>query len=227
MRAKLRLLLYLQHSTMPVLPPVMPQTMNPLHTRAPVSDPSKVMEMIHAAGTNLSPLMQSETVRAGVGSTIKPRTPHLKLHVDPDTEHRQNWSEPEPVSAQQVEQLVQHVRQRQRELDQREADLQANVFRFEQQSTSNQAQLRKRALELEHHLGQVKLQQAQLIKLQQNMIETQKALRKVIERIVSNAEPGQLKQELQKLKFELAENLDAILSRWERIQENVRENFSV
>lgn len=197
----------------------MPQTMNPLHiTRAPVSDPSKVMEMINASEPDLSLLKQKGIGRDGIGPSVGPRASHLKLHVDPEAEQQQAWSAPEPVSAQQVQQLVQHVRQRQRELDQREADLQANVFRFEQQSTSTQVQLRKRALELEQHLGQVKLQQTELIKLQQNMLETQTSLRRVIERIVDNSEPGQLKQELQKLKFELSESLDAILSRWERIK---------
>jgi SMC interacting uncharacterized protein involved in chromosome segregation len=197
----------------------MPQTMNPLHlTRAPVSDPSKVMEMIHAAGTNLSSLMGSRTGHVGHDSSSRSGVSHLKLHVDPEAEQQQTWSNPQSVSAHQVEQLVQHVRQRQRELDQREADLQAGVFRLEQQSTTSQVQLRKRALELEQHLGQIKLQQAQLIKLQQNMIETQTTLRKVIERIVSNSEPGQLKQELLKLKFELGESLDSIISRWERIK---------
>jgi hypothetical protein len=211
--------MYLSNYLSPVLPLDMPQTMNPLQlTRAPVSNPSKVMEMIHAAGTNLSTLTGSRIEHVRHDPSPRSQVSHLKLHVDPDAEQQQTWSNPQSVSAHQVEQLIQHVRQRQRELDQREADLQAGVFQFEQHSTSSQVQLRKRALELEQHLGQVKLQQAQLIKLQQNIIETQTTLRKVIERIVSNSEPGQLKQELLKLKFELGESLESIISRWERVK---------
>lgn len=147
----------------------------------------------------------------------RPQPPHLKLHVERESE-QETWSAPAPISSHQVEQLVQHLRIRQRELDQREAHLQASVYRHEQQLASSQAQLRKRNSELEQHLSQVKLQQAQLIKLQQNMIETQTSLRRVIERIVENCEPGLLKQELQKLRFELSENLDAILCRWEKLK---------
>lgn len=143
--------------------------------------------------------------------------PHLKLHIEREPE-QEVWSASASVSSQQVEQLIQHLRVRQRELDQREADLQASVFRFEQQVTGNQAQLRKRTAELEEHLSQVKLQQTQLIKLQQSMIATQTSLRRVIERIVENSEPSSLKPELQKLKFELNESLDVILTRWERIK---------
>jgi hypothetical protein len=196
------------------------ELMNPHPSYAPISDPSRIMEMINGfRADHPAPVREGSGVvrKTGAASSNRPLPPHLKLHVERDSEH-ETWSTPAPISSHQVEQLVQHLRTRQRELDQREAHLQASVYRHEQQLAGSQAQLKKRASELEQQLSQVKLQQAQLIKLQQNMIETQTSLRRVIERIVENCEPGLLKQELQKLRFELSEKLDAILCRWEKLK---------
>jgi hypothetical protein len=184
----------------------------------PVSDPSKVMQMIHAAGTDLTALTASPTPhwhRFRNGSDVPS---HLKLHVEPEGETEECWSEAQPVSARQISQLVEHLRQRQHDLDQREADLQANVYCWEQQVAAHQSQLRKRSLELEQHLTQVRAQQDQLIKLQESLVNSQSAQRALIEQMVTSSEPGQLKTVLEKLQFELTEGMNAILHRWERLK---------
>jgi hypothetical protein len=191
--------------------------------QTPISDPSHVMQMINTAGPDLSALFELCLPPADRSPPCSDRPKmHLKLHVEPDSEAHENWSEPEPISTRQVSQLVEHLRQRQRELDQREADLQAKVFRFEQHATVQQSQFRKRSSELDQHLSQVRAQQVQLIKLQQSLVDSQTALRRVIEQIVDSCEPGQLKRELEKLRYELTECMDTILHRWERLRNGLQ-----
>jgi malate synthase len=198
--------------------------MNSLHHNlAPISNPSRVMKMIDSMDSDLSALLRLAAEAQEHGPRI-PQEPsrHLKLHVESESEPQENWSEADPISTRQVGQLVEHLRQRQRELDQREADLQAKVFRWEQQASSQHSQFRKRRSELEQHLSQARAQQLQLIKLQQSLVDSQTALRKVIEQIVDSCEPGQLKHELEKLRYELAECMDAILNRWERLRNGLQ-----
>jgi chromosome segregation ATPase len=143
---------------------------------------------------------------------------HLKLHLDADSEslefERVSHGEP---PAKQVEQLALHLKTRQKDLAQREANLQAQSYHWEKQVLSSKAHLRKRSAELEQHLSQVRLQQAQLIKLQQNLIDSQVALRVIVERIVNHVGPGELKAELASLQVELGERIDVILNRWEKL----------
>lgn len=181
----------------------------------PVSNPTAVIRMIESS----VPLagLQSLLDPTPENSTV-PAHPHLKLHVDTGSES----SEFEAVSpsvppVKQVEQLAQHLKTRQKDLAQREADLQAQSYHWEKQVLSSKAHLRKRASELEQHLSQVRLQQEQLIKLQQNLIDSQLAVRTIVDRIVSVSEPSALKSELNSLRIELGERVDEILGRWEKL----------
>ena len=150
-------------------------------------------------------------------------TSHLRLHVAPETEPpTPDWCEMEQPPVRQIEQLVAHLRSRQKVLDQREADLQAQTYHWEQQVLSSKSHLRRRTSELEQHWSQVQLQQAQLVKLQQNLVDGQQAIRAVIERIVDDCQPTELQAELNSLRQELHERFDVILNRWERIRASHR-----
>lgn len=199
-------------------------TMNSLPNHlAPISNPTRVMQMIDSMDSDLSALLRlTVEVPDRPPRLLQEPSGHLKLHVEPDSESPENWSEAEPISTRQVSQLVEHLRQRQRELDQREADLQAKVFRWEQQVSSQQSRYRKRSSELKQHLSQARAQQVQLIKLQQSLVDSQTALRKVIEQVVESCEPGQLKRELENLRYELGECMDGILNRWERLRNGLQ-----
>ncbi len=201
--------------------PASPSVSSPFPS--PVSNPQRVLTMIDAGGKNLSSLFNrlAEPPASSPEPPSAPAASHLKLHVAPEQsappELDFDWAGPKPVPPQQAEQLVKHLRNRQRDLEQREADLQAAVYRWEQKAMVEDARYRKRTGELEQHLGHVKAQQEQLVKLQQNLIDSQTALRQAIETIVDDSQPRDLKAALETLKTELNETMDAVLTRWEKI----------
>lgn len=151
--------------------------------------------------------------------------PKLKIHVE--EESSEFWEASEQVAPSQVQQLIQHVRSRKKDLDQREADLQRQVYRWEQQVMTTKADLKRKSAGLEQHQEQLNLQRAQLIKLQQSLVNHQTALRAVIEQIVDHCDQEELKLQLGKLRFELNESMDAIFSRWERLKKTLESNATL
>jgi len=119
----------------------------------------------------------------------------------------------------QVQQLVDHLHQQQKKLAQREADLQAEVYHWDKQVLASKAALKKRAAELEQHLTQVEQQQSLLVKLQQNLIDSQTAIRATVERLIEHSDAAELKSELLNLQLELGQRFDEILNRWERVSQ--------
>jgi hypothetical protein len=119
----------------------------------------------------------------------------------------------------QVQQLVDHLHRRQKELAQREADLQAEVYHWDKQVLASKASINKRAAELEQHLTQVEQQQSLLVKLQQNLIDSQTAIRATVERLIEQSDAGELKSELLNLQVELGNRFDEILNRWDRVSQ--------
>ncbi len=185
----------------------------------PVSNPSVVLRMIDSAGCNdgFAALLTSPTAKPAPRAAT-----HLRLHVAPETESQTpEWFDLGQPPTRQIEQLVSHLRNRQKDLIQREADLQAQAYHWEQQVLSSKSHLRRRTSELEQHCSQVQLQQTQLVKLQQNLVDSQQALRVVIERIVDDCQPAELKAELHALRRELNERFDVILNRWERFKHSL------
>lgn len=189
----------------------------------PISRLQTIIEMIESPENgDLSCLLEpfGKQIRHGdeeSSETSTSTSTRLKIHVE--EELSELWDDHQQVAPMQMKQLIQHVRLRKKALDQREADLQGQVYRWEQQVMGVKAQLKQKTVALEQQLNQLNLQRAQLIKLQQNLIDTQTALREIIERIVDQCEGEELKLQLGKLRFELTETMDAILNRWERLKE--------
>ena len=178
---------------------------------APVSNPIAVMRIIETSDQEkgLTTLLPREHHPVGI---------KLKLHIDSDQENPDEevfrFDQP---PGQRSEQLINHLRNRQKELVQREADLQAQTYQWEKQVLATEASLRKRSSELEQHLSQVACQQAQLIKLQQNLVDSQEAIRSVVERLVSESRDAETRQPLEALRNEIVQRFDDNFRRWERL----------
>lgn len=177
----------------------------------PVSNPSAVMRIIENSDPEkgLATLLPGEHPAVGV---------KLKLHVDSDLENSEEdvfrFDEP---PGQRSEQLLNHLRLRQKELIQREADLQAQTYQWEKQVLATEASLRKRGAELEQHLTQVACQQEQLMKLQQNLVDSQQAIRAIVERLVDESTDVNAKMELAALRDEIGQRFDDNFRRWEHL----------
>jgi hypothetical protein len=177
----------------------------------PVSNPSAVMRIIENSEPEqgLARLLPAEHHPAGV---------KLKLHIDSDLENSDEdvfrFDEP---PGQRSEQLLNHLRNRQKELIQREADLQAQTYQWEKQVLATEASLRKRGAELEQHLTQVACQQEQLMKLQQNLVDSQQAIRAIVERLVDESTDVNAKIQLTALRDEVGQRFDDNFRRWEHL----------
>lgn len=196
------------------------------HFASPISRLSQVVQLIESGDPDdlssaWQPFARREITNPGKeGETTLPvPAAVLKLHVDGDSE--EFWERSHETAGSQVEQLAIHVRNRKRDLDQREANLQAEVYHWEQQVLKMKADLNRRTNELEQQRNQLNLQRAQLIKLQQNLINTQTNLRAMVEKIVDSSHPEELKLELGKLRFELSESMDGLLRRWESLRKQL------
>ncbi len=178
---------------------------------APVSNPIAVMRIIETSDQEkgLTTLLPREHHPVGI---------KLKLHIDADQEARdkEEFRFDQPPG-QRSEQLVNYLRNLKKELVQREADLQAQTYQWEKQVLATEASLRKRSNELEQHLAQVTCQQAQLIKLQQNLVDSQEAIRSVVERLVSESQGVDTRRQLSALQNEIVQRFDENFQRWERL----------
>jgi hypothetical protein len=142
----------------------------------------------------------------------------LKLHVDPsDVEVVQDDFQLDQPPTRQVDQLVNHLRNQQKELAQREADLQAKTYESEKKALASEAALKKRCLELEQHISQVKRQQAQLVKLQQSLVDGQEAIGIVVEKLVAECNQDELKEDLEMLHYQLQHQFESNFNQWERL----------
>ncbi len=166
--------------------------------------------------THLCPeTAQQPTGLPAADSTISPR---LKIHVDADSEpDAADIYQSEQPPTRQVEQLVEHLRLQQKELSQREADLQKATHTFETKVLATEANLRKQGLELEQHWSQIERQQEQLVQLQQNLVDHQAAIRSVVERLVVQSDDFKLKPELESLLEQLKHQSDLIANHWHRV----------
>lgn len=177
----------------------------------PVSNPSAVMRIIENSEPKqgLAALVPADQHPAGV---------NLKLHVDSDLDNSdENVFRFDEPPGQRSEQLLNHLRNRQKELIQREADLQAQTYQWETQVLATEASLRKRGAVLEQHLTQVACQQEQLMKLQQNLVDSQQAIRAVVERLVDESTDVNAKMELAALRDEVGQRFDDNFRRWEHL----------
>ena len=185
------------------------------HT-APVSNPIAVMRIIESSDQEkgLLNLLPAEHHPVGI---------KLKLHVDSDQEQTEEdvfrFDQP---PGQRSEQLLNHLRNRQKELVQREADLQAQTYHLEKRILATEASLRKRTGELEQHLSQANCQQAQLMKLQQNLVDSQQAIRVVVERLVNEFEGQEIKPQLEALRDEIGQRFDDNFQQWERLVKTMK-----
>lgn len=186
--------------------------MNPARKlTTPVSNPSAVMRIIETSEPEqgLATLLPAEHHPVGA---------KLKLHVDSDHGHAEEdvfrFDQP---PGQRSEQLLNHLRNRQKELVQREADLQAQTYQWEKQVLAAEASLRKRGAELDQHLTQVACQQEQLMKLQQNLVDSQQAIRAIVERLVNESEDVNIKLQLTALRDDVSQQFDDNFRRWEHL----------
>jgi chromosome segregation ATPase len=202
------------------------------HFASPISNLREVVRLIESganddlssawqpfAGGEIPDSRDSVDSSTSVTSAPRDRVAALKLHVEEEPD--EFWERSDETAGSQVEQLVVHVRNRKRDLDQREANLQADVYRWEQEVMKVKAELNRRTNEVEQQRQQFNLQRAQLIKLQQNLVTTQMNLRAIVEKIVDQCQPQELKLELGKLRFELTESMDGLLRRWETLRKNL------
>jgi hypothetical protein len=177
----------------------------------PVSNPSAVMRIIETSEPEqgLATLLPTEHHPVGV---------KLKLHVDSDHDQAEEevfrFDQP---PGQRSEQLLSHLRNRQKELVQREADLQAQTYQWEKQVLATEASLRKRGAELEQRLTHVACQQEQLMKLQQNLVDSQQAIRAIVEWLVDESEDVDIKLQLAALRDEVGQRFDDNFRRWEHL----------
>lgn len=191
--------------------------MNAAAHYTPESNPTAVLQRIDSAAPadDLTDLIARKTPRGG---TQQPSGPtHLRLHIDSDIEvEADDQLDLAHPPTKQVEQLIRHLREQQKQLAQREADLQSQAQHWDEQVLASKAHLQSRTAEIKQQATQVQQQQLHLARLQQNLIDSQTALRTVIERIVSDSEPGKLKIELIALRDELDQRFEQIAVRWER-----------
>ena len=160
----------------------------------------------------------SETSVAPIDAEQPTEAMTLKLHVDSsESEDVQDEFQLDQPPTRQVEQLVSHLRNQQKELAQREADLQAKTYQFEKQSLASESDLRKRCSELKQHMSQVNRQQAQLVKLQQSLIDGQEAIGIVVEKLVADCNQDELKDDLEVLRHQLQHQFESNFSQWERL----------
>ena len=142
----------------------------------------------------------------------------LKLHVDSDHDNTEaemfRFDQP---PEQRSEQLLNHLRNRQKELAQREADLQAQTYEWEKQVMATESSLRKRSAVLEQHLTQVACQQEQLMKLQQSLVDSQHATGALVEKLVEDCQDIEIKSHLEALRDEIGQRFDDHFRRWEHL----------
>lgn len=143
---------------------------------------------------------------------------NLRIHISPDQDH-QDFDElqlDKPPNR-QVEQLVSHLREQRKDLAQREANLQSRVYEWEKEALAREGSLRKRRSEIEQHLSQVKRQQDQLMSLQQNLINSQDAIRAVVEQLVNDCRDADRIHDLQLLRDEIGNRMESNFQEWERL----------
>ena len=187
--------------------------MNPARKLStPVSNPSAVMRII-----------ETSEQEQGLATLLPADHQHpigvkLKLHVDAgqDNNEEEIFRFDQPPE-QRSEQLLNHLRNRQKELAQREADLQAQTYEWEKQVMATEASLRKRGAVIEQHLTQIACQQEQLMKLQQSLVDSQQAIRAIVERLVDGTDDANITPHLESLRDEIADCFEDNLHQWERL----------
>ena len=191
--------------------------MNPARKLStPVSNPSAVMRII-----------ETSEQEQGLATLLPADHQHpvgvkLKLHIDSDNnraeEEEFRFDQP---PEQRSEQLLNHLRNRQKELAQREADLQAKTYQWEKQVMATEASLRKRGTVIEQHLTQIACQQEQLMKLQQSLVDSQQSIRATVEQLVDENENAEKTLQLESLRDEIANCFEDSLHRWERLVRSI------
>lgn len=203
--------------------------MNSVHHSNLLTDPFSVLKLIDPTRSNTG----SVTIRSDIGSNPPKEEPHdhgppdsspcrkhpfLKLVSDSENDHPEaDVYQLDHPPTPQVEQLVGHLKSLQKDLAQREADLQKSMLHWDKQVLAKEASLRKQQAELDQHLAMVNRQQEQLLRLQQNLVSHQDAIRQVVEQLVDDNENREIQATLESLLHQLNYQSDIILTRWERL----------
>ena len=178
----------------------------------PVSNPCTVLQMIESA-SSLAGLESLFPEEPQTGSTT------LKLHSDSEPEDQnENVFRLNDMTTPQTEQLIEHLRFRQQQLQQDETHLQEKIYRWEQQVVTANAVFRKQRSELAQHVSQIKYQQAELVKLQQSLIDSQDAVRAAVEKVIDDCPAAELTTALVVLRDELKEQFESNFQHWERLK---------
>jgi chromosome segregation ATPase len=189
----------------------------------PVSNPGQVLRMLHPldAPASTGPDPQS-TIRAR-NCPRRQSKANLKIHADLENDETRlddfHLDQPPPH---QVEQLIGHLREQRKELAQREADLQSEVYEWEKEVMAREGGLRRRQSEVEQQLSQINRQQEQLIRLQQSVIDSQEAIRAVVERLVEDCQIEDQRIRLQELKDAISERIADNFQAWEEMLQTLR-----
>ena len=154
-------------------------------------------------------------------SDIDDSPPTLKLMVpeaDFSSDNSEDILQTTIESAKQIQQLAERLKQNQAEIANKEAELEASIARQHASEAKAVQSIEIKLSQLQQRTAQVRLQQRNVMQLQETLLKSHEASKIAIEQLVASEPTDATKlQNMKAIQYEVSERFDEILVRWNQL----------
>lgn len=194
----------------------------------PAQATQKKVRKVCDPGTVLGQIENSDSgprIAVGDSDAVRARSPRLRV-FDSETDSFDDQLDQPLEVPQQILELTDHLKRRRDQLAEKESQLKEQLSAWQMMIDQRQAATSDKERQLDSREKQMKSLQFHLLQIQNDVIDSQLSMERVIEHFENTDSDECLKRAIELLRFEVVERFEYVSKRWESLHSKLENLYS-